>query len=82
MTDEVKEKSVVERVKDAFTKGAQRVDAFMKDHTDEEAEKKIADAVLDVIEEISDIMPYLLDKTMDFCTSRVRKRYDIPDNDK
>jgi hypothetical protein len=34
-----------------------------------------------VIEEVSDIMPYLLDKAIDFTTGRIRKRYNIPDND-
>ena len=82
MSDEVKEKNVAQRVAEAFKKGTARVDGYIKEHTDEEQEKKIADAVLDVIEEISDIMPYLLDKVMDFSTARIRKRYDIPDNDK
>lgn len=81
MSDETKSKNVAEKVKEAFVKGMSRVDAFMKEHTDEDQEKKIADAVLDVIEEISDAMPYLLDKALDFCTTRVRKRYDIPDNE-
>lgn len=82
VAEEAKEKSVAERIKESFQKGMARFDGFMKEHTDEEQEKKIADAVLDVIEEISDVMPYLLDKVMDFSTARIRKRYDIPDNDK
>lgn len=74
-------KNIAEKVKEAFIKGRDRIDGFLKEHTDEEQEKKIADAVIDVIEEISDVMPYLLDKALDFCTNRVRKRYDIPDGD-
>lgn len=81
VVEKTQEKSIIKRVSEAFKKGRERVDSFLEEHTDEEQEKKIADAVLDVIEEISDIMPYLLNKVMDFSTSRIRKRYDIPDND-
>lgn len=81
VAEEAKEKSVAERIKESFQKGMSRVDGFMKERTDEEQEKKIADAVIDVIEEVSDIMPYLLDKAIDFTTGRIRKRYNIPDND-
>lgn len=84
MSNETKEKSVAEKISEAFKKGRERIDSidsFLKEHTDEDHEKKIEDAVIDVIEEISDIMPYLLDKAIDFTTGRIRKRYNIPDND-
>jgi hypothetical protein len=75
------EKNVAERIKEVFDKGVKTVDSIMTENTNDEQEKKIADAVIDVIEEISDIMPYLLDKAIDFTTGRIRKRYNIPDND-
>lgn len=82
MSNETEKQNVAEKIAGAFKKGVARVDAAIKEHTDEEQEKKVADAVLDVFEEVSDFMPGLLDKVIDFATSRVRKRYDIPDNDK
>ena len=81
MSEDVKQESLVSRVVKAFDAAASRVESFAKEHTDDPDEKIIADAIIDVFEEISDMCPFFVDKAIDYATRRVRTQFDIPDND-
>ena len=80
---EIKEGPVVERIITAFNNGKDRVERYLESITDDPDEKIVADIVLDFIEEISGapFTPLVLDKMIHLAIMRLRKRFNIPDND-